>query len=105
VGYGDIYPRTYMGRLIMFICSMFGVVVVSFVVVTVKNQLEMTAFETKAFTVIRKTGLKSKIKNEAAIIISKAAKLFLKIKKNKPFHTNQIYDLKNKLIQFKNTRR
>ena len=89
----------------MFICSMFGVVIVSFVVVTVKNQLEMTAYQTKAFTVIKKTALKGKVKKDAAAIISKAARLFLKIKKNVSFPSSEIYELKNRLINFKQTRR
>ena len=39
VGYGDMFPRTSLGRLIMIICSMYGVVVVSLIVVTVSNIL------------------------------------------------------------------
>lgn len=82
VGYGDIYPRTYIGRFIMFLCSMFGVVIVSFVVVTVRNELEMTTLESKAYTVIKKIEIKNKMKHEAATIIGKAAKLYLQVKKN-----------------------
>jgi hypothetical protein len=39
VGYGDIYPRTTFGRGIMIFCSMYGVIVVSLMVVTVTNFL------------------------------------------------------------------
>lgn len=35
VGFGDIYPRTLPGRIVIFIVSLVGVVIVSIVVVTI----------------------------------------------------------------------
>ena len=35
VGFGDIYPRTMPGRVVIFIVSLVGVVIVSIVVVTI----------------------------------------------------------------------
>ena len=65
VGYGDIFPRTIQGRIIMIICSIFGVVVVSLMVVTVTKTLEFEGAESNAFTVIKKLDYKTKIKEIA----------------------------------------
>lgn len=89
----------------MFLCSMFGVVIVSFVVVTVRNELEMTSLESKAYTVIKKIEIKNKMKHDAATIINKAAKLYLSVKKGSDIPTKCIYDLNNSIMSFKNKRR
>jgi hypothetical protein len=41
IGYGDIVPRTPCGRLVVFGCAMYGVIVVSLIVVTITNTLQM----------------------------------------------------------------
>lgn len=58
VGFGDYFPRTTIGRIVIFFCAMFGVVVVSMIVVTVMNMLEMSGAESKAFTVSKKMSLR-----------------------------------------------
>lgn len=105
VGYGDIYPRTFFGRIILFFCSIFGVLIVSFMVVTVQNELEMSVFETKAYAVIKKIGLKKELKQYAANIIGKSIKIYMKVKKKKPFKSKIIFDLNNEIYNFKNLRR
>jgi hypothetical protein len=54
VGYGDMYPRTDIGRIIMVCCSIYGVVIVSAMVVTLTNELEMTPLELQSWTVMKK---------------------------------------------------
>ena len=54
VGYGDMYPRTDVGRIIMVCCSIYGVVIVSAMVVTLTNELEMTPLELQSWTVMKK---------------------------------------------------
>lgn len=81
VGYGDFYPRTLMGRIVIFFCSLFGVVIVSMVVVSVMNLFEMNNLESKAYTVIKKLRIKNRMKNTAAGIIGKITKLHLNLKK------------------------
>lgn len=39
VGYGDYYPRTTIGRIIMFFCCMYGMVVTSLMVSFVSQEL------------------------------------------------------------------
>jgi potassium intermediate/small conductance calcium-activated channel subfamily N protein 2 len=45
VGYGDFYARTDLGRLVIFIVCIFGVFVVSMMVVTLTNSLITTSLE------------------------------------------------------------
>jgi hypothetical protein len=54
VGYGDMYPRTDIGRIIMICCSIYGVVIVSVMVVTLTNELEMSSLEIQSWTVMKK---------------------------------------------------
>lgn len=42
VGYGDLVPQTTPGRILMFFCAMFGVILVGLLVVTVENSLKMS---------------------------------------------------------------
>jgi len=81
----------------MFLCSMFGVVIVSIVVVTAMNTFELTLVESKAFTIIRKMTLKNRMKSNAAHIISLFSKMYLKVKKNSSLHVEDIYQLNSTL--------
>ena len=94
-----------MGRAIMFICSIFGVVIVSLTVATIRNHLDMTPYEAQAYTVINKIRMKNKMRHEAATIISKASRLYLQIKKNNPVHTKKFYELNTLVSEFKESRR
>lgn len=105
MGYGDIYPRTDLGRLVMFFCSLAGVVIISIMVVAVTNELEMDSLQSKAYTVIRKISIKEKMKNEAASVIGKASRLFLKIKKHKPIKVDNVFKLNKNILKFKTFRR
>lgn len=49
VGYGDIYPKTTMGRLVGVIVAMWGLFLVSMFTVTLSNLFQFTAGEDKAF--------------------------------------------------------
>lgn len=54
VGYGDMYPRTYLGRMVMIMCAIYGTVVFSLLVVVVTNTMNMNSFELQSWTVLRK---------------------------------------------------
>jgi Ion channel len=82
VGYGDIYPRTFPGRLVMFMVALVGVVIVSIVVLTVQNLFEMSSLESKAYTVVQKINIKKDIREHAAEVITRLSKLHLKLKNN-----------------------
>ena len=55
----------------MFICAIYGVVVVSVMVVGIQNTLEFTVLEAKAFTCINKLNSRKQLLNDASSMISK----------------------------------
>lgn len=75
VGYGDIYPRTFLGRIVIFFCSIYGVVVVSLMVVTITNSLEMSEHEVKAFLVLERLKIKESMKTHASHLVGVVGKL------------------------------
>ena len=69
VGYGDIYPKTLIGRLIAFFCSLYGVVIVSLLVVAFSSVMEMNNSESSSFTVIQRLKVRERIKKAATDLI------------------------------------
>ena len=55
----------------MFICAIYGVVVVSVMVVGIQNTLQFTVLEEKAFTCINKLNSRKQLLNDASSMISK----------------------------------
>jgi hypothetical protein len=52
VGYGDIYPSSNLGRLVIVTCAIFGVVIVSLIAVSVQRSLELEECEESVHNVI-----------------------------------------------------
>lgn len=104
MGYGDIVPRTDIGKFIMFLCSMIGICIISLMVVAVKNKLDMSGLETKAYTVINRVTIKAKVKDAAAEIINRSAKIFLRVRKHKDIKSRHIFDLQKSVSRFKKLR-
>ena len=92
VGFGDFYPKTGLGRITIFFCSMVGVVVVSMVVVSVINLLSMSSLESKAYTIIKKLQYRSEVRDKAASVIGKFSRLYLDVRKRRGFKTKNIFD-------------
>ena len=69
VGYGDMYPRTDFGRIIMVCCSIYGVITVSFMVVTLTNEMEMSPMELQSWTVMQKLEWRTKLQQKAVGLI------------------------------------
>lgn len=94
-----------MGKILAFIASIFGMIIVSLIVVTVTNTLQMTNVEGKAFTVIKKLNSKNQLKEKAAFVITKSALLHLKVKNSKTIFKHEIIDLGDSIEQFQKYRR
>jgi potassium intermediate/small conductance calcium-activated channel subfamily N protein 2 len=89
VGYGDYFAQTFLGRFVIFFVAIWGVFVVSMMVVTLTNALIMTPLEIKAFTVFQKLTFKEELKEESASIFTGLAKARIASRKKKYGASNQ----------------
>jgi potassium intermediate/small conductance calcium-activated channel subfamily N protein 2 len=91
VGYGDFYPRTIPGRAVTFFLCIWGVFLVSMMVVTLSSSLMMSSAEVKAIAVLGRLTLRKRVKNEAAFLITRMTKHYLL--KKKPLNFPNRYQL------------
>lgn len=75
VGYGDMYPRTIMGRLIVLVCCIYGNVVMSLLVSSAHNNLILTKNEACAVRVIDLLGIRSKLRTNGMIAANRLGRL------------------------------
>ncbi len=75
VGYGEFYVRTHIGRVIIFMVCIFGILILSMMVVTLTSRVTTTPFEGKAITVLQKLEARNFMREEAGNAIT----IFLKI--------------------------
>jgi len=61
-GYGDIWPKTFCGRIVGVIISFWGVLILSFFVVTVTDKLKFTDNELRSYNLIIRLMTKSNLK-------------------------------------------
>lgn len=62
VGYGDFYPKTYMGRVIGVIVCFWGVLIVSIFVVSLTNLLTLSPAEEKTYSLLLRLKSKENLK-------------------------------------------
>ena len=77
IGYGDYFPRTTLGRVIMFACCIYGMVVTSLMVTFVSQELQLSSGETRAYTVINRLIIKRDLKNKAKKILYRMGKYMI----------------------------
>lgn len=82
VGYGDVYPRTLFGRIIILVCSVYGVTVVSLIVVTLTNLLEMDNQEKKVYGLLKRLTIRDNLRGRAAKLIGVLGRYFTAAKKD-----------------------
>ena len=69
VGYGDYFPQTPLGRIIIFLVAIWGTFIVSITVVVVANTLKMEKKEKEASIVIQKLYIRSEVREKAGRLI------------------------------------
>jgi hypothetical protein len=74
VGYGDIYPKTTMGRIVGIIIALWGLFLVSIFTVTLSNLFTFSAGEKKAFDLGVRLNLKDELKVSAANVLGSSYK-------------------------------
>ena len=70
IGYGDIFPRTHLGRITCIIACIWGVFILSLFVVALTNTTEFETKEEQVYdAIIMERAVKKKLKKEAGILI------------------------------------
>ena len=69
VGYGEIYPKTFYGRIVGIIICFWGVFIVSFFVVTLTGMLSFTTPENKAYDLLLRLYYKLELKKNAVSVL------------------------------------
>lgn len=68
-GYGDLFPKTFFGRIVGVGICFWGVLIISFIVVTVTDQLEFTTQEGKSYELLIRLHYKSILKRRATYVL------------------------------------
>jgi hypothetical protein len=61
IGYGELYPSTFPGRVVAVLCSMWGAYAFSIMVFTMQKALELNANQVRALTTIKLTRAAGKV--------------------------------------------
>lgn len=69
VGYGDIYPKTHIGRFVVLGIGIIGTMLVSIMVVALTNSSSLTNGEKRVFNRVDLFGLKREVKNKGAELL------------------------------------
>lgn len=83
VGYGDYFPKSIPGRVIVFCVCILGTILISLIVFLLTGFLEMTEAETKVMNIVIRMQKREVLKQEAAFVLSVVAKLALVTRKMK----------------------
>jgi hypothetical protein len=84
IGYGDISPKTTLGRIVAFFSWVFGLTVVAWVVGLVHEALSLSTAEQNLFMLFQANEMCNVIPVEAAITIQRAFRLTLARKRHRP---------------------
>lgn len=79
VGYGDYFPRTIPGRVLVFFLCLWGVFMISLMVVTLTNWVTLTNLETKAMNMYLKLDCAQELESKAACVIANLFRFRLKL--------------------------
>jgi hypothetical protein len=96
VGYGDFFPRTFMGKMIAVVACLWGTFLISLMVVSLTVSVEFTHQEQKAYEEIKKAELYQELKHRALNLIRYGCML-----KNFPDKREDIKDTETKIKYIK----
>ena len=88
-GYGELFPKTFFGRIVGVIICLWGVLIISLFVVTVTDLFEFSENEENSYHMLIKLSYKNELKKKALKVLS--ASYTHRIEKDKnPFDTQKI---------------
>ena len=76
VGYGDLFPKTHLGRIVIIYTTLAGMVIISFLIVSLSNWTDLTPEEKKSFVLIQRREAIEIMNTEAKAFIRMNMKLF-----------------------------
>ena len=75
VGYGDEYPKSHFGRVVIIIAAILGMLLVSIIIVSLGNLIEFTDEEKKAYSLLKKMKADDNAFNKAGNVIGILCKM------------------------------
>jgi hypothetical protein len=104
VGYGDVYPKSYGGRLLGAFMCLWGVLLVSLFVVTISDFLEFDHSEKNSYILIKRLTYREELRKTASIVIASMYKLKLITRYlSKRMSGNKFLDSKSDQMKIINT--
>ena len=83
VGYGDYFARSHLGRLTTVIASMLGLLGISLMLVSIKEQTKLNQYQSLSYEFIYKLQTREKIRHHSAIMLTEALRANLIRKRRK----------------------
>lgn len=85
IGYGDFFPKTTPGRILTFVLSIWGVIIVSLMVVALSTFVEPTNRQKKSFFMIKQLNNTDNVKEKSGNLIVSLYKAFKAYRKKPGF--------------------
>jgi hypothetical protein len=77
VGYGDFYPQTHIGRLILVLAAFWGIFIVSLIVLILTNFSLFSPAQLRSYSFMKRLDLKKKAQRFAAVYLTSIIQLFI----------------------------
>jgi nucleoside recognition membrane protein YjiH len=76
IGYGDFFPKTTPGRILTFVLAVWGVVIVSLMVVALSTFVDPTNRQKKSFHMIKQLNLADTVREKSGNLVVSLYKSF-----------------------------
>jgi hypothetical protein len=77
IGYGDIYPKTHLGRIVIFMSVVVGMILVSLMIVFLSFLIESNPEENKVHTMVEIEKVREKLRVKASEVVKRVMLLFM----------------------------
>lgn len=107
VGYGDYFPQTVLGRVIMFMVCIWGIFIISLMVIALNNILSLNELESKSSNLIQRLVARSDLRKIAERIFGTLVQISFIVKGKGRLDKMNVKkrNLKNLLNEFKKQKR